>query len=250
MRQVQRGDRVLHLNHMTIQGRGTDSFLTGISTVEKAAILTDVEPPMAGVWAGRGSYYRVELKDYSGFAQPLALSILIQNYGGELRKEIVESRPRNYPLATYGPTLRVVQGMYLARATQNFLEVVSEALGIEVASPAAVGAPHEEFSEGQRKSRETYFFSRNPAVARKAKDRYGFACQVCGFDFGARYGRLGEHYIECHHLNPLSERSESEWDIGVRTSVDDVTVLCANCHRMIHRKKPALSLDDLRAALK
>jgi hypothetical protein len=32
--------------------------------------------------------------------------------------------------------------------------------------------------------------------------------------------------------------------------VDDVTVLCANCHRMIHRRRPALSLAELQVRLK
>jgi predicted HNH restriction endonuclease len=28
-----------------------------------------------------------------------------------------------------------------------------------------------------------------------------------------------------------------------------VTVLCADCHRMIHRKRPALSLQELRETI-
>ncbi len=39
---------------------------------------------------------------------------------------------------------------------------------------------------------------------------------------------------------------ELEWTDELQTSVDDITVLCANCHRMIHRRKPALSLTELK----
>jgi hypothetical protein len=126
IREVKRGDRVLHFNHMTVPGAGKDSFLTGESTVAEPAVVTRDEPPK----------------------------------GGELRKEIFEFRPRNYPLATYGSTLRVAQGMYLARATQSFIKVVSDALGIEVSSSGSPLQAHEEYSEGQRRSRESFFFAR------------------------------------------------------------------------------------------
>lgn len=59
---------------------------------------------------------------------------------------------------------------------------------------------------------------------------HGEKCTVCGFDFKERYGDHGAGYIEVHHLRPLSQ--------GVR-EVDpakDLTVVCANCHAMMHRR--------------
>ena len=77
-----------------------------------------------------------------------------------------------------------------------------------------------------------------------AKQHYGYLCMACGFNFEVIYGRLGHEYIECHHLNPLSERPGNE---GKRTltKIEEVAVLCANCHRMVHRRRPALSLEEL-----
>ena len=40
----------------------------------------------------------------------------------------------------------------------------------------------------------------------------------------------GKDYIECHHENVLSERPEEEWSNEVKTSIDDIKVLCSNCH--------------------
>lgn len=97
--------------------------------------------------------------------------------------------------------------------------------------------------------KERYFFSRNPALARAAKERFGTACQACGFDFGAAYGAVGDGYAEVHHLSPLSERPEGDWSQRLTTSVDQVAVLCANCHRVVHRRRPALTMDELRAVL-
>jgi 5-methylcytosine-specific restriction protein A len=77
----------------------------------------------------------------------------------------------------------------------------------------------------------------------------GYTCLVCGFDFAATYGPIGEHYIECHHMNPLSERPEEEQLDGTTTSVEEVVVVCANCHRMLHRRRPALEVAVLKASL-
>src|SRR5690606_36007995 len=100
----------------------------------------------------------------------------------------------------------------------------------------------------QRMVRERAYFKRSAQLVRKAKEQYGTVCQACRFDFGKRYGELGEGYIECHHLNPLSENVGAEWSIGTR--LEEVTVLCSNCHRMIHRRRPALTLDEVRDYLR
>jgi 5-methylcytosine-specific restriction protein A len=65
-------------------------------------------------------------------------------------------------------------------------------------------------------------------------------CQVCGFDFARTYGPRGDGYIECHHIVPLHVT-------GVRTTrLADLILICANCHRVIHRGSPWLTPDQLR----
>src|SRR4051812_7884057 len=73
--------------------------------------------------------------------------------------------------------------------------------------------------------------------------------QVCSFDFGARYGALGEGYIECHHLKPLAERAEEEQLEGAVTPLEDVAVVRANSHSMLRRRRPTLTVEELRAVL-
>ncbi len=69
------------------------------------------------------------------------------------------------------------------------------------------------------------------------------ACEACGFDFEEVYGDRGAGYIECHHVVPLHEAGEG------RTKLSDLALVCANCHRMIHRRAPWPTPEELRASI-
>lgn len=100
------------------------------------------------------------------------------------------------------------------------------------------------FQEGQRSSREATYFARNPKLVTAAKNHYGTNCLACGFNFAEVYGEFGDGYIEVHHKRQMAENK-------VRcTTVDDVDVLCANCHRMVHRRAVPLSLSELKALVR
>lgn len=64
-------------------------------------------------------------------------------------------------------------------------------------------------------------------------------CEACDFDFSQFYGSRGEGYIECHHTKPLHEMKPNE-----KTKLSDLALLCANCHRVIHAKRPWLTLGS------
>jgi predicted HNH restriction endonuclease len=67
-------------------------------------------------------------------------------------------------------------------------------------------------------------------------------CEVsgCGFEFERVYGELGTGFAEVHHLRPLSELRQP-----VSTTFADLAVVCANCHRMIHRNGGCRPLEGL-----
>jgi 5-methylcytosine-specific restriction protein A len=80
---------------------------------------------------------------------------------------------------------------------------------------------------------------------RQALKEFGkLLCEACGFDFGMRYGERGTGFIECHHTKPLSTLAD-----GDKTHVRDLALVCANCHRMIHRGKHWLTIAQLKAVL-
>jgi hypothetical protein len=105
------------------------------------------------------------------------------------------------------------------------------------------------FVEVKRMVREQAFFVRNPKLAQKAKERDAYTCQICTFNFVHVYGQLGKDYAECHHLDPFSETSRGGKKSRVSTKLDRVITLCANCHRMVHRRRPAWPPERVEAAL-
>ncbi|MES3046521.1 HNH endonuclease [Sphingomonas faeni] len=92
-------------------------------------------------------------------------------------------------------------------------------------------------------------YERDPklvAEKRKAAAATGdLKCEVCGFDFKAAYGDLGEGYIEVHHTKPVHTLLA-----GTKTKLSDLALLCANCHRMAHRRKTPVPLHILQSVLK
>lgn len=65
-------------------------------------------------------------------------------------------------------------------------------------------------------------------------------CEVCMFDYAAR----GAGFIECHHVRPV-ETLEG----GTLTRLQNLALLCANCHRMIHARRPWLTPAELQTQL-
>lgn len=92
--------------------------------------------------------------------------------------------------------------------------------------------------------REHKRVERNRKLAQQAKLVHGYRCKACGFDFEATYGAIGKDFIEAHHLTPISELKGQVVELDPRA---DFTVLCANCHRMIHRTAFVHSVQEFRA---
>lgn len=250
MREPTVGDRVFHFYRDTRDGQ-LNTWLSGQSYVAAPVKTITDEPPIAGDWAGHGSYFRIELQGYVAFDHPITLPMLLSAYGNEIRDDLLTHRHRFYPFNTHGAEMRTVQGIYLARCSESLEGILRRAMSIENATSPGLdpNLTHGEYSEARRLSSERYFFARNPALARDAKQAKGYMCEVCSFSFAKTYGALGSEFIEAHHLDPLSERPAVEWSEVLTTSIAGIAVLCSNCHRMVHRRIPAYSLDELRSYL-
>jgi len=102
-----------------------------------------------------------------------------------------------------------------------------------------------EFPDGRERERIHKIKERNTTVVKLAKEQYfnrtrSYKCEICEFDFYEVYGDIGYGYIEAHHIKPVSEFSTVEM-----VTIDDFVMLCSNCHKMIHRRRPWLSYVEI-----
>ncbi|MBM7814871.1 HNH endonuclease [Saccharothrix algeriensis] len=102
--------------------------------------------------------------------------------------------------------------------------------------------------EGRLLERRHLRRERDPRLRRKKlaealREHGALRCEVCGFDFHRAYGARGEGYAECHHVVPLHVSGETT------TKLQDLAVLCANCHRMVHRGTRWLTPAELRGVV-
>ena len=99
--------------------------------------------------------------------------------------------------------------------------------------------------EGRVIHRLTRVWERDPKLRADkigaALKQFGtLACEVCAFNFARTYGDLGSGYIHVHHVVPLHTSGV------IANSFDDLVLVCANCHVMLHRGVTWRTPDELR----
>jgi hypothetical protein len=116
MREPEPGDLVIHIDN---------SEFVGWSYV--AAPFRELEntPPSPGRWAGRPSYYRIDLSGYHEFPKKVQRADFIKKYNTVIREELDKGRPSGYPFVLRkGKEIRYGQGTYLGRCTPKLYELI------------------------------------------------------------------------------------------------------------------------------
>ena len=101
------------------------------------------------------------------------------------------------------------------------------------------------YPEGKERYSQHRSYERDPNLAKKAKTNRlestgKLQCDVCSFDFSVTYGELGQGYIEAHHTVPVANLCGKR-----KTKLSEIALVCSNCHRMLHRGKTLLSIEEL-----
>jgi 5-methylcytosine-specific restriction protein A len=100
--------------------------------------------------------------------------------------------------------------------------------------------------EGAKKTVIVNAYERNSKARELCIKHYGTICIVCDFDFEQKFGEHGKGFIHVHHLTPISE-------IGEHYEVDpvkDLRPVCPNCHAMLHKVEPSLTIEELKSMIK
>lgn len=104
----------------------------------------------------------------------------------------------------------------------------------------------ERFPEGKEKYRIHKSKERNQKLIALKKHKSflqnpNLPCEICGFSFKEKYGEIGDKFIEAHHIFPVSELTKE-----TQSSMKDLILVCSNCHKMIHKKRPWLTLEEIK----
>lgn len=107
-----------------------------------------------------------------------------------------------------------------------------------------------EAEEGRVLTRLHRYRERSPILAKKFKkkmlEKHGkLACEACGFEFSEQYGTLYAGIIDVHHTKPVHTLVE-----GDKTRLEDLALLCCNCHRVVHSKAKWLAVDELKKQIR
>lgn len=95
-------------------------------------------------------------------------------------------------------------------------------------------------NEGTKKYREVAVYERSTTLRNYAIQYYSneerISCNSCNFNFEDFYGaELGKGFIEIHHTKPIFKYEDEDIESTLKDAVKNLTPVCSNCHRMIHR---------------
>lgn len=139
-------------------------------------------------------------------------------------------------------TIESKVGQFSGKSPSEKLEVITETLlrciGAMVSLMPIQGSGS---NEGAVIVRTIVEYERDEGLRSDCLSLYGYLCQVCNFDFEKFYGTTGKGYIEVHHLERLADRK-----LSMTNPITDLLPLCANCHRIAHRRNPPYRPDEIR----
>lgn len=175
---------------------------------------------------------------------------LLVTYEGGLTRVVSAAEIRKFceGFAAGGRTKKTVgdgfSTSYLFPPANEWFDLTTRLRRFEIL-PLADEVPDAKYCEGATRSVVVNWYERSPDARRACISAHGTKCVVCGFDFGAAYGKEAEGVIHVHHLNPLA-LSQGEHTVD---PVRDLRPVCPNCHAVIHLGGVCRTIDEVRAML-
>ena len=147
---------------------------------------------------------------------------------------------------------RYEQHAFDLKAVVEFPLVDTAEVLTHMANKAPLVMLDEIVQEGDLRWRTQEYRTRSQKLRTAAIEHYSsngrILCEACTFEFAAAYPCVGEGHIQIHHLKPISYmRGEP---LKVAEALKNLCPLCANCHQMVHKRRPPLPVGALKAMLR
>jgi hypothetical protein len=133
--------------------------------------------------------------------------------------------------ATQSPKLSKDRSVAWQVRSRRLLSEASARLLADVLSKTQLVHEAVEFQEGKTIEVILTKRERSRELRVLALENRGTVCEICGFDFAKIYGDFARNCVEVHHIEALAGAGRE----GVTTSLDDLLVVCPNCHRALHQ---------------
>lgn len=126
------------------------------------------------------------------------------------------------------------------------LEMIAKALGVNVDMILNEEAIEEMPVSVRRRAKvvaldEDKYFISESALAKRLISYYKGICELCGHEAPFKAAD-GQPFLESHYVKWLSE--------GGSPTIDNLVVICPNCHRKVHELNDAEDLKKLQEAAK
>ncbi len=191
-----------------------------------------------------------DIRDHFGYTSIGASNLLYGSLGKQLATALpMQTESNSSPRTQYWKSLSTGDGSgehfiwimrpELANALVDTGIVHASTDGLAMVPDVDIHPSSFSAVEGRRKLVTHLLRERNRAlVDAKKASMDSLACEICGFNSKQVYG---EDYCEVHHLTPLVQLNDE-----TETTLDDLAIVCANCHRIIHLTTPPIEMDEMR----
>ena len=100
----------------------------------------------------------------------------------------------------------------------------------------------ETYREGRAEKILVNKYERDSGAKISCIKHHGAICAACRIDMSAIYGKEISGFIHVHHIVPIAEM-KAEYCVN---PITDLVPLCPNCHAVVHKFRPILSVEELR----
>jgi MoxR-like ATPase len=135
MRLPNTGDLVVHI---------LDGRFVGTSRVASRYTESTQPPPNPGPWAGRPSYYRIDVSNYRVLERTPTTRELIERHRDEIAADVDQNKPPRYLFVRQNGALQPNQGRYLSQCSPTLYQILMHEIDL---SPTIVEPPEQQVAE-------------------------------------------------------------------------------------------------------